>query len=119
MAAMGQPPGAEGLSNQERIVFSTEKYMANTKAVDFVRSTMFIVAGVIAGILGCTSSQGAFLYLGFQLFTNLGLAASMGFATKDYVNKTLVGFCLSDLTKNGLAFVLWWTVSYGLVHIYT
>ena len=95
-----------------------ENLMRNLKKLDKVRSLFSILSGVIAGVLYLTGIYGLCVYVGMSLLVNLTLYAKMGFDCKKYVNKSFIAFFMSDLQKNAMSFVLFWTLTYGLIYIY-
>lgn len=82
------------------------------------RSFLCIIGGVITGILGCTGFHGflSFVILYLSLAVSIGLKINFDF--KSYMHSTLTSFLFTDLQKNGLSFILFWTLTYALIYIY-
>ena len=117
----GGGPDQELLDNKgERLFFSREAMMHNHKNVDRVRTFLTLVTGFVAGILGCTGSQGVLLYVASMALTSLAvLAVQMQFDSMKYLNQSPVRFMFSGMDSNGaLSYVLFWTLAYALVYIY-
>lgn len=99
-------------------VIIMENLMRNLKKLDKIRSLFSILGGIIAGVLYLTGIYGLYVYVGMSLLVNLLLYAKMGFDCKKYVSKSFFAFFMSDLQKNAMSFILFWTLTYGLIYIY-
>eukprot|EP01041_Mallomonas_annulata_P000095 gene95-129_t len=82
-----------------------EHIQHNLKQIDVARTFLSIVAGVLAGILGCKSGSGLLAFLSLYTIIAMSIAFKMNFDTKMYTNSTFLGFILHDLQKNGLSFI--------------
>eukprot|EP00638_Chattonella_subsalsa_P001355 CAMPEP_0117765176 /NCGR_PEP_ID=MMETSP0947-20121206/19934_1 /TAXON_ID=44440 /ORGANISM="Chattonella subsalsa, Strain CCMP2191" /LENGTH=115 /DNA_ID=CAMNT_0005587737 /DNA_START=30 /DNA_END=377 /DNA_ORIENTATION=- len=99
--------------------YSPEALQENGKIINYVRTSMIIVAGVVTGILGCTGLWGLLSFVGFYSLISLTLLVKMGMDPSVYTtNKSVLSFFCSDTQKYGLSFVLFWTLAYALVYIY-
>ncbi|KAL3617196.1 hypothetical protein CASFOL_038943 [Castilleja foliolosa] len=88
--------------------FNVENMQNNTRIVNYSRTFMSIIGGVIAGILGFTSLTGFVFYFIVMAITTVGLAAKTGFVVHSYFdswNRIVFDGILSGL----LSFVLFWT----------
>jgi hypothetical protein len=83
-----------------------------------VRTLLTLVAGGCAGILGLTGLEGAVMYLVVYFVASAILLVFMKFDSKLYTNLSPFAFITQGMDKYGLSFVLFWTLLYGLVHIY-
>ena len=95
------------------------KLYSNTRIGTFLcsRTFMSIIGGVIAGILGFTGLSGFILYFLIMAITSVGLIAKAGFQVHSYFdswNQIILDGFLGGL----LSFVLFWTFSYDIVHIF-
>lgn len=97
---------------------SMENLAGNGKQVDFVIAIMFIVAGVVAGILGLQGLQGFILFLLAGAVVMIGLLTKCQFDIPRFITATTTSLLIKALSGQALSFVLFWTLVYALVHIY-
>ncbi|KAG8382814.1 hypothetical protein BUALT_Bualt05G0116800 [Buddleja alternifolia] len=64
--------------------FNAENILNNTRIINYSRTFMSIIGGVIAGILGFTSLTGFIFYFLVMAITSAGLAAKTGFSVHSY-----------------------------------
>mmetsp|Transcript_2207 Transcript_2207/g.2494 ORF Transcript_2207/g.2494 Transcript_2207/m.2494 type:complete len:114 (+) Transcript_2207:240-581(+) len=103
----------------EKVVVDMKSLAKTQQSIAFVRNVMSIVMGSAAGILGYRGSEGFILYVILFLLTSVGIAAKMNFKVGQYIpNQTLLSFLTSGIGGQALAFVLYWTLFYALVHLY-
>jgi len=95
-----------------------ESVQHNSKALYYIRSTTSAIAGACAGVLGLTNLYGFAFYLAAYLFVG-GVIFLANCRTRSdlYFRSTLEVFT-GGAMDNALSYVLWWTLLYGLVHIY-
>lgn len=82
---------------------------------------MTIVGGIAAGIFGLTGFHGFLFYLTLYITTSMLLLIRMndGLKVSKFVPKvTVTSFLYSGIVGETLAFILYWTLVYALVHIY-
>jgi hypothetical protein len=82
---------------------------------------MTIIGGIAAGILGLTGFKGILFYVLLYITTSFLIIVRMNdnFSVAKFVPKTTAAsFLYSGLVGETLAFVLYWTLFYALVHIY-
>ncbi|PIN10600.1 hypothetical protein CDL12_16801 [Handroanthus impetiginosus] len=97
--------------------FNVENMQNNTRIINYSRTFMSIIGGVIAGILGFTGLTGFIFYFVVMAITTGGLAAKTGFSVHSYFdswNRIVFDGILGGL----LSFVLFWTFAYDIVHIF-
>ncbi|CAA0829421.1 Rab5-interacting family protein [Striga hermonthica] len=97
--------------------FNVENMQNNTRIINYSRTFMSIIGGVVAGILGFTGLTGFIFYFIVMAITTVGLAAKTGFAVHSYFdswNRIVFDGILGGL----LSFVLFWTFAYDIVHIF-
>ncbi|XP_042052528.1 ER membrane protein complex subunit 6-like isoform X1 [Salvia splendens] len=64
--------------------FNVENMQNNTRIINYSRTFMSIIGGVIAGILGYTALTGFIFYFVIMAITTVGLAAKTGFAVHSF-----------------------------------
>lgn len=97
---------------------SMEALQSNMRDVDVARTYVCILGGVMTGILGSTGLHGLISFIVMYVTIGLGVAVKANFDFKQYMNCTLASFLVGDLQKNGLSFILFWTMTYALIYIY-
>jgi len=123
MADHGHSHNADGscaTGHEEEKMINPEALQANMMGINFVRSLMAIVSGIVAGIVGLTGTKGFLLYIALHLLTSLALMAKMKFNVSEYMMPGLspLWFAVDGLTGQGLSFVMFWTLSFAMVHIF-
>lgn len=93
--------------------------MNNMKEVSNIRAYMIIILGCIVGILGISG------YIGFvyYIITNILLSIiiiQFKFHSKlsNYLPISIGSFIINGLSDAFLSYILFWTLLYGLVHLY-
>lgn len=110
----------KSMSNgSSQITLNPAAFMNNMKEVSNIRAYMTIILGCIIGIMGVSG------YIGFvyYIITNILLSIiiiQFKFHSKlgNYIPMTFVSFIISGISDTFLSFVLFWTLLYGLVHLY-
>jgi ER membrane protein complex subunit 6 len=97
---------------------SMELLMKNNMGIDNFQTVIYIAGGVISGILGLTGLSGLALYLAVTVVTSLALVVKMKLQIAKFTDASLLGLATKGLMNYALSFVLFWTLSYALVHIY-
>uniref|UniRef100_K3X3M8 ER membrane protein complex subunit 6 n=1 Tax=Globisporangium ultimum (strain ATCC 200006 / CBS 805.95 / DAOM BR144) TaxID=431595 RepID=K3X3M8_GLOUD len=99
--------------------FSMENMQKNEKATDFIYTSMCVIAGCMAGIIGLTGLAGfAFLACAYVVTAVATWVFKLRMDVKVYFNTNTLSFIFSGVFSQALSFILFWTLSYGLVHIY-
>lgn len=99
--------------------FSMESMKHNEEIVDYAHTYMCVIGGCIAGVLGLTGVQGFALLVALYVLTSAALlVVKLRFNVKAYFNTNVIGFLFHGLFGQFLSFILFWTLAYGLVHIY-
>lgn len=96
---------------------SGNKLARNIKHLTFCRASLAIVSGLAAGILGLESLAGFAFYLGVSAVLSIGLMFKTGFNVQKYFPDTLTMLTFG-IFANMPSYVLFWTLAYGIVHIY-
>lgn len=110
----------KSMSNgSSQITLNPAAFMNNMKEVSNIRAYMTIILSCIIGIMGVSG------YIGFvyYIITNILLSIiiiQFKFHSKlgNYIPMTFVSFIISGISDTFLSFVLFWTLLYGLVHLY-
>ncbi|CAK9187617.1 unnamed protein product [Ilex paraguariensis] len=97
--------------------FNAENMQNNMRVIYYSRTFMSIVGGFIAGIFGFTGLMGFIFYFLVMAITSVGLTAKAGFSIHSFFdswNRILLDGFLGGL----MSFVLFWSFSYDIVHIF-
>lgn len=109
----------EALQDKRVEFFSMENMRKNEAAVEYVHTSMCVLAGCIAGITGMTGLSGfAFLAAAYVVTAVAIWVSKLGMDVKVYFNTSALSFIFSGVMSQALSFILFWTLAYGLVHIY-
>jgi len=113
---------AEGsfAQNDEEKLINPEALQSNAMGINYVRALLAVVSGSIAGIAGLTGTRGFLLYIFVHLITSVALLARMKFNPKEYLmpDSSPFWFAVEGLGAQGLSFVMFWTLSFAIVHIF-
>ena len=91
----------------------------NAHAAAFVRTLLAVVIGAACGVLGVTGALGFAAYIAQHLLVGAVLLQVARWRPAEYFpSATLTGFVAGSLGDNVIAFLLFWTIAYALVHIY-
>ncbi|CAN0024069.1 unnamed protein product, partial [Ectocarpus sp. 13 AM-2016] len=106
---------------KRRQFYSSENIAHNKKVLEYCRTSLCAVGGVVSGILGLTGLVGLFSYLILYLVVSLSLVVKMG--TTDVSLYTagkgkLAMFAFGGVGNYALTYILFWTLAYTLVYIY-
>ncbi|GAA94151.1 hypothetical protein E5Q_00799 [Mixia osmundae IAM 14324] len=96
-----------------------ENRQYNARSIYYIKSTMASISGATAGLLGLTNLSG----FAFYIMSSMSVAGLVYLITTEqqprkYIKGGLPELLLSGLLDNALSFILFWTLFYGLVHIY-
>eukprot|EP01038_Epipyxis_sp_PR26KG_P006459 gene6459-8885_t len=105
-------------SNQLRKI-SPEFLMANMKQVDYAFTVLYIISGIINGLLGCTGLRGLIVFCICSFIITLSILIKIKFQVLEYLNLNALGLLAVGVSNHAMSFVLFWTLSYALVHIYS
>lgn len=109
----------EELQSKDVEFFSMENMKSNEQTVDFIYTSMCVIAGCMAGVIGLTGLTGfAFLAVAYVLTAVAVWVFKLQTNVKVYFNTSTLSFIFSGVFSQALSFILFWTLSYGLVHIY-
>jgi hypothetical protein len=88
----------------------------NYKFLEIFRSSMAIVTGISAGIMGLENQYGFLYYFGLSAVLSLVLLLKCHFDVKRYfVSYTVL---LTGILGNLASFILFWTFGYAVFHVY-
>ncbi len=106
-------------TNKGAMLFNMPNIQANAQAVAWVRSVMGLVGGICAGVLGLTGGRGLLCFVGFYVLVSLAIVAKAGFKLADALpGAKMPQFLVNGLMGQLMSFLLFWTMFYGLVHVY-
>ncbi|KAF0517041.1 transmembrane protein 93-like protein [Gigaspora margarita] len=99
-------------------LYVPENIAHNVKTITFIRSSMSAITGSAAGILGLTGYFGFIFYGTTALFTSFLI-----WALKTQVKPGIYFRNRTDVWIEGVfgglfSYVLFWTLLYGIVHVY-
>ena len=100
--------------------FSVESMGFNMRQIMNFKTVLYIVGGIMCGVLGLTNSFGLFFYLFIGVLGSICLLVKMGFDAKRFTASSIINFLMSDLVNPNhvMSFILFWTLAYALVYIY-
>ena len=96
---------------------NSRNVMYNTKSLNFSRTSLSVLAGVVAGILGLTGFYGFGFYfilsglLGMYYLMSETMSEAVHFLNKQQL---VTGYVF----ENVFTYILIWTLVYGCVHVY-
>ena len=109
----------DALQDKKVDFFSMDNMKSNEKAVEYVHTSMCVIAGCIAGITGMTGLQGFLFLATAYVFTAIALwLFKLNMDVHVYFTTSTFAFIFAGVMSQSLSFILFWTLSYGLVHIY-
>merc|ERR1712087_273956 len=101
-----------------RSTLHPENMQHNARSLNYVRSSISIISGVLAGVLGLTSYSGFLFYLFTSVFAGLTVnLCNAGLRPSHYVKNGTIETATQGLAGNLMAYLLFWTLFYGLVHV--
>lgn len=104
--------------NNENII-NSEFLLQNIKQINNFRTIMGIIIGSICGILGINGFFGFLIFILLSLIGSIAIIAfKMKFNSKDFILKKNINFIIDGFTEQLLTFILFWTLLYGLIHLY-
>lgn len=113
--------GTEGTHNPLSLknIFLGDRMMHNMKQIEKFHIIVYIMAGIIAGILGVTGFAGLLLLLILTIISSIALVIRLGGnITKYTILPSFLNLAWNGVSSQALTFVLFWTFAYTLVHIY-
>lgn len=114
--------GAGGADDvDERQFYSAENIAHNNKVLEYCRTAMCAIGGIVSGILALTGPTGLLAYLVVYIIVSLGLLVKMGTADASLYTPTKGGlpvFVIAGVGNYALTYILFWTLAYTLVYIY-
>lgn len=98
--------------------FSSESHLSNVKHLERVNIVVFLVGGCIAGVLGFTSLSGLISLVMLTIFLHLALLLLVRMHMERFLLANTLSVFASSISNQALTFILFWTLSFALVHIY-
>ncbi|KAI3633744.1 hypothetical protein MIR68_008076 [Amoeboaphelidium protococcarum] len=103
----------------QRQIYHEESLLRNQKAVRLIRDASSPLFGMCAGILGLTSYMGFVFYFAMSALLSGMILVFVGKgAHHSKYFPSLTWLLTEGVFGNVLSFVLFWTLFYGLVHVY-
>jgi hypothetical protein len=91
--------------------------MQNTRALNFARTSLSVLGGVVAGILGLTSIYGFLFYFVVSgLLSLYYLVAESRSKSTHFLQKSQV--MTAFVFEHLFTYILMWTLVFGGVHVY-
>jgi len=97
---------------------SMENLGYNLSKIDTVNTVLFIVGGVICGILGLKSLNGFLFFMFVSVVISICHLFAMKFSLEQYCNMNFLSFTIFGMKNHAMSFVLFWILVYALIHIY-
>ncbi|KAI8826740.1 Rab5-interacting protein-domain-containing protein [Fimicolochytrium jonesii] len=98
--------------------FSPVALRSNISTLQYARSSLAFLSGAAAGILGLQGWLHGFLfYAACSLIMSISLWVKSGFAPTKFF-PTAEAVWTSEVAGNAFSYLLFWTLAYGLVHVY-
>jgi hypothetical protein len=98
--------------------FSQKPFAYNVKNLAWLRAVMAIVSGICAGILGLESLWGFMFYIATSVLLSASIYITRVEAQPELYFNTASFLMIHDVFSNLVSFVLFWTLFYGLMHVY-
>ncbi|EES01277.1 hypothetical protein BDA96_03G281500 [Sorghum bicolor] len=98
-------------------IFHAENLVSNVKSINYSRTFLSIISGVVAGIWGFTGLMGFVFYFLVMMVASLMLLVKAKVSVHTYFdswNRIIIEGVLGGL----MSFVLFWTFAYDIVHIF-
>lgn len=91
----------------------------NMQAAAFIRTLLAVVVGCAVGIIGLTGTAGFVVYVAQHLIASAVVLQMAKWKPAEYFPQaSILGTVLGSIGDNVLAFILFWTLAYALIHIY-
>ncbi|KAJ3091112.1 ER membrane complex subunit 6 [Quaeritorhiza haematococci] len=101
------------------VAYSLPSIRHNTKTITYTRSSLAAVAGAAAGILGLQGWIYGFLFYVFSSLLMSSLVWGLGAGGKpERYFASWRGVWVDEVGGNLFSYMLFWTLAYGLVHVY-
>ncbi len=113
-----QQIGPDAALNNPKNMVSLETLMFNMKQLETVNIVMYLVGGSIAGILGATSLHGLLIFILITLAVQFTLFLWVGLKLDRFTTVNALGLITNAASSQAMTFVLFWTLTFALVHIY-
>eukprot|EP00055_Hartaetosiga_balthica_P004830 m.13282 g.13282 ORF g.13282 m.13282 type:complete len:113 (+) comp4131_c0_seq1:132-470(+) len=91
--------------------------MLNNKKIQNIRTLAAIVFGVAVGILALTGLAGLAFYVVASIILSVYLYLRFSSVSSNLF-KSSTALLLDGVSGNLFTFILFWTLAYGLIHIY-
>ncbi len=100
-----------------RTVLNERAVFLNNATIEYCRTSLAVIAGVTAGILGVTGLYGFVLYLVYSFLVSSLLALKVGMKWNCYFTSRK-SLWMDGILGGLFTYVLLWTFVYGMVHVF-
>ncbi|ENN70301.1 hypothetical protein HUJ04_001952 [Dendroctonus ponderosae] len=100
------------------VAYSESAIRNNLSITEYCRTSMAALSGCTAGLLGLTSLHGALFYIMAVTTLWLMILYKAGFATWNKYFISRKSLLTSGIFGQLFTYILCWTFSYGMVHVY-
>ena len=100
-----------------KIVFNERAVLHNNSTIEYCRTSIAVIAGATAGILGVTGLYGFLLYLVYSVFVSAFFTVKIGLKWDCYF-KSRRSIWTDGIFGGLFTYVLLWTFVYGMVHVF-
>ncbi|OQR75212.1 unknown-like [Tropilaelaps mercedesae] len=101
----------------EVVAFSESAMRHNGAVLEYIRTSVSVLSGCSAGILGLTSLYGFLFYFVIAVVLWAMLVVST-LSTWETFLRSRTTFFTHGLFNGLFTYILFWTFSYGMVHVY-
>ena len=119
---MATPPGLVPDSEDDKkgvTMWNIPNIQYNAKTIGWARTFMVITGGACAGVLGLTGLQGIIGFVVLYALISVSILAKVKFDLGNVLpGSTTPTFVLGGIMGELMSFLLFWTLLYGIVHVY-
>lgn len=99
-------------------IFESSPTLRNGHEIDKLQIFMGIVTGCIAGILGLKDVAGLLFFFFLQTVVFMTTLIHMSYNLESFLDEHLCSFIFRTIRNSAMPFLLFWTLFYGLVHLF-
>ena len=101
------------------VLWNMQNVQRNMATINWVRTFMTISGGACTGIMGFRGLWGLFSFLALYVAVSVAILVKAGFKLEDYApGAKMPGFLIYGIMGQLMSFLLFWTLFYGIVHVY-
>lgn len=106
------------MNRKDTVKVNGDVLQRNMQQIDAAHTVTYIIGGIIAGVLGLTGFEGLLILLVVAGFSAVLFTVKTKFNVKGYTNISLFDLVKLGISSHLMSFILFWTLTYALVHIY-